>query len=101
MVSCPLKKLSRERKEQILAFKSNIQVKKGGGFTSSNYYESFYKNRRVIVSYSEKLRLQGERTGEYDVWQRMLSDMPSRPTATYSGYWNAWDDFLTVDKTKK
>ena len=72
VVSCPLKKLPRERREEILAFKSSIPVKKGGGFTNSNYYEFFYKNRRVIVSYSEKLRLQDERKR-----QRLLEKLNS------------------------
>ena len=59
VVSCPLKKLPVKIKGEILDFKRK-QVQ-AGPFSSSSHYEFSYKNRKVLVSYSEWLRLQDEK----------------------------------------
>ena len=56
VVSCPLKKLPKKVKEQIFDFKRKQEKNK----SRSESYEFFHKNRKVIVSYSEKLRAQDE-----------------------------------------
>ncbi len=56
VVSCPLKKLPKEKKEKIFEFK---ELKKES--QNSEVYEFSYKNRKVFVSYSEKRRLQDEK----------------------------------------
>ena len=60
VVSCPLKKLPKEMKEKIFDFKREQQVETKQPHSSS-YYEFFYKNRRIIVSYSEKLKVRDEK----------------------------------------
>ena len=84
VVSSPLKKLSKERKEKILEFKRKIikqkedekdkedklraisrisskQLYKASYKQLSPYYEFSYKDRKVIVSYSEELRKRDDR----------------------------------------
>jgi len=61
VVSCPLRKLPNDIKEKIFDFKIKQVEAQKSGLSSSNYYEFSYKNRKVIVSYSEKLRAREER----------------------------------------
>ena len=60
VVSCPLKKLPKEMKERIFDFKREQQVETKQSHSSS-HYEFFHKNRRIIVSYSEKLKVRDEK----------------------------------------
>ena len=54
VVACPLKKLPKEIKEKIFDFKKKqMELQALEPFAC---YELEYKNRRVIISYSEKLR---------------------------------------------
>ena len=58
VVACPLKKLPKELKEKIFDFKRKqreLQV-----LDPFACYEFEYKNRRVIVSYNEKLRMRDQ-----------------------------------------
>ena len=70
VVSCPLKKLPKKIQEEIFDFKRK-QIQEEGEdkkkrekkkkCKSPAYYEFSYKNRRMIVSYSEKVRRQEEK----------------------------------------
>lgn len=64
VVSCPLKKLPSDIKEQIFDFKRRQGEFKREGESSGKspaYYEFSYKGRKILVSYSEKLRAQDEK----------------------------------------
>ena len=65
VVSCPLKKLPGKIKDQIFDFKRSWEAREqreGKQSTqSSGYCEFSYKGRKVLVSYSEKLRRQDEK----------------------------------------
>ena len=58
VVACPLKKLPKEIKEKIFNFKRKQMMSQALG--SLACYEFEYKNCRVIVSYSEKLRMRDQ-----------------------------------------
>jgi len=70
VVSCPLKKLPKKVKEEIFDFKRNQEEKQKSG--SFAYYEFSCKGRRVVVSYSEQLRVRDERKR-----QRILDKLDS------------------------
>lgn len=72
VVSCPLKKLPKKVQEEIFDFKREqleaqkkleAQQKPEAGKKSSSavFYEFFHKKRRMVVSYSEKLRGRDEK----------------------------------------
>ena len=59
VVSCPLKKLPKDKQEKIFDFKKKQEMRGNNKFSA--YYDFLYKGRRVVVSYSEKLRLCDEK----------------------------------------
>ena len=61
VLSCPLKKLPVKEKEKILDRKNYHPVKRG---EPGSYYEFRYKDRRIVVGYSEERGRQDQRKRE-------------------------------------